>query len=380
MEDLVTSTSKIVRSSGSAEGVVSGTTASPIVQQDIAGIISGLGSVLNGLADRSLLITGATGFVGGYLLETIAALNDRIPGSPCRVYALTRDRRRAASRFPHLAGRSDVTFVEGDVRRLRLPEPGCDLIIHGAAPSDARVFRETPLDAFETIVDGTKAVLSAAASAKARVLFLSSGAVYGEQPATLERIPEDWMGGPNVQTSRSVYAEAKRCAELLCRIFHERHGVPVAVARLFALVGPCQDRNSTSAVIDFIKQALAGDTITIRDDPETSRSYCYVGDAVQALWTVLLRAEPGEVVNVGSDLEPITFRELAARISRCLGKRLRIVTEGLPATGILGHRYVPDVTHLRRTFGRAPAVGLDQALERTIAWMKEGRNPESGGR
>jgi dTDP-glucose 4,6-dehydratase len=264
-----------------------------------------------------------------------------------------------------------VTLVEGDVRNARLPDVAWDFIIHGAASSDARLFHENPLDVVDTIIEGTKAVLCAAAAPKARVLFMSSGAVYGEQPVSLERISEGWTGGPDLGVSRSAYAEAKRCGELLCRIFHERHEVPVVIARLFALVGPGQDHNSTSAVIDFIRQALAGDTITIRDDPRTRRSYCYVADAVAALWFLLLRGEPGEVVNVGSDLESVSFEDLAIRIGRCLGKSVRIVAESRPAKGILGQRYMPDVTRLRRGAGFGPSTGLDEALARTIAWMKE---------
>jgi nucleoside-diphosphate-sugar epimerase len=129
--------------------------------------------------------------------------------------------------------------------------------------------------------------------------------------------------------------------------------------------------NSTSAVADFIQQALAGDVIRIRDDGQAVRSYCYVADAVVGLWKVLFHRPPGGAFNIGSDREAVSFLELAERIGRCLGKSVRVVAEGAPASGILGSRYCPDVTRLSRETGFRPSTGLDEALGRTIAWMKD---------
>jgi dTDP-glucose 4,6-dehydratase len=247
-----------------------------------------------------------------------------------------------------------------------------NFIIHAASPADVGVFMQDPFGNMEAIVEGTKRVLTVAAEAGVEAfLFVSTGAVYGHQPADQPWLSEDFTGGPDLRDSRSCYAEAKRYAEQLCRIFQKERSMPVTVARLFALVGPYQDLNSTSAVIDFIRQALDGDSITIRDDGKTVRSYCYIADAVVALWKLLLNPEPVETVNVGSDLEAVSFLDLAHRIGRCLGKTITVEVEGGPPSGILGSRYAPDVTRLYKREGFRPATTLDQALSRTIAWMKE---------
>lgn len=344
---------------------------SPIVQEDIRAIVELVGPRFERLSGKTLLLTGGTGFLGGYLLETLAYLNDRVLVSPCRVYVTTRDVRRVAARFPHLMGRQDLMLIETDVMDFRgAPEP-CAYVLHAAASSDAALFLRDPLGTVDTIVEGTKAVLASCGPHVERFLFVSSGAVYGHQPADCLWVSETYAGGPDLQTSRSCYAEAKRYAELLCRVVQAQRGLPVSIARLFALVGPYQDLNATSAIVDFIRQALAGETIRIRDAGTTQRSYCYAGDAVTALWTLLLGPRSGEAVNVGSDLEVVSFVELAERIGRCLGKPVRVAVDGAPASGILGARYAPDVSRLYGVTGFRPRTTLDQALNRTITWMQE---------
>jgi len=345
---------------------------SPVIQQDVKAIVDLVGEGFDRLSGKTLLITGGTGFIGSYLLETVAYLNDQVLAQPCQAYVTTRDPGKVAARFPHLCGRADLTLIEGDVRTFKPLSMPLHFVIHAAAASDARVFLQDPLGAMETIADGTRAVLTIAADAEIEgFLFVSSGAVYGHQPADCLWVPETYTGGPDLSMSRSCYAEAKRYAELLCRVFQETRGLPISIARLFTLVGPYQDLNSTSAVVDFIRQALSSETIRVRDAGTTQRSYCYIGDAVASLWTLLLGTPGGEAVNVGSDLESVSFVELAERIGRCLGKPVRVVMERAPASGILGARYAPDVSRLYRVTGFRPQTTLDQALTCTIAWMQE---------
>jgi len=347
-------------------------TTSEIVQEDIRAVVELVGGDFTRLSGKSLLITGGTGFIGRYLLETLMYVNDRLLSQPCRVYATTRNRSQVLVRCPDLRDRHDLVLIEGDIRAFEaLPDP-VHFVIHAAASSDVRQFLQDPLATVDTIVDGTRAVLTMVADMPLEAfLFVSSGAVYGSQPPERIWLAEDDRSGPDLGEARSCYAEAKRYSELLCRIFAERHGVPLSVARLFTILGPYQDRNSTSAVIDFIRQCLDGDTITIWDNGQAIRSYCYVADAVVALWKLLFGPQQGGAVNVGSDLEAVSFVDLAHRVARNAGKRVTVVVQGTRPTGILGLRYAPDVTRLYEKTGFRPATTLDQALCRTIAWMKE---------
>lgn len=347
---------------------------SPVVERDLRQIVEALGEDARRLSGRDVLLTGGTGFVGSYLLGTLLALNDVGLPEPCRVHAVTRNPARVRARFPEWAGRPDLSLLEGDIRTIRLPSRPWAFIIHAAAPADARQFAADPLGTADTIVEGTRTVLEAASRAPVEgLLFVSSGAVYGTQPADRPWLGEDHAGGPDLSSARSAYAEAKRYAEALCRIIHEQHGVPVAIARPFALLGPYQDANTTSAVVDFIRQALAGDVIRIRDDGRTVRSYCYLADAATALFKILWHRPSGGAFNVGSDLEAVSFVELARRIGAVMGKRVEVLVEGAAPAGILGRRYAPDVTRLAAATGFRPGTTLDEALRRTIAWMGERR-------
>lgn len=368
MEDVVRAVSGSSRIGQAGED---GMAVSPIIQEDVKTVADLVGSAFDRLSGKAILVTGGTGFIGRYLLETLAYVNDHVLTTPCRVYATTRNSDGVRARFPHLAGRKDLMLIETDIRTFRRSAEPCHFVIHAAAASDAKLFLKDPIGTADTIVEGTKAVFASIGPELESFLFISSGAVYGNQPLDCLRLSEDYAGGPDLRDPRSCYAEAKRYAELLCRVFQQQCSATVSIARVFTVVGPGQALNATSAVIDFIRQALAGQVIRIRDDGEAMRSYCYVVDAVVALWKLLLQPGSGETCNVGSDLESISFRDLAHRIGRCLGKPVSVLVEGAPASGILGRRYVPDVSRLRALTGFAPTTPLDKALDRTIAWMRE---------
>lgn len=347
---------------------------SPIVQEDIRNIVQLIGARADRLSGKRLLITGGTGFIGSYLVQTVLFLNDHVLSTPCRMSLTTRAPRKFRARFPELTDRSDLTLIETDVKTFRASSKSWDFIIHAAGASDTRLFMQDPLDTVATIVDGTRSLLQIAAESSVEsFLFVSTGAVYGHQSRETLWLSEDYSGGPDLRLSRSCYAEAKRYAEMLCRIVEDTCKLPITIARVFTLVGPYQDVNSTSAVIDFIRQALEGNTIRIRDDGQAVRSYCYIADAVTALWRLLLRPEHGDVFNVGSDLETVSFVELAQRIGKCLGKTVTAQVEGAAASGVLGERYAPDVSRLSHKEGFRPGTSLDEALRRTILWMKEQR-------
>lgn len=344
---------------------------SRIVHEDVQSIVNQVGTRVHALNGKRVLVTGGTGFIGSYLLETFAHLNDRVLVEPCAVSVVTRDIGRVADRLPQLSQRRDFTFIESDIRKFRSASKTWDYVIHGAASADARIFLEDPSEIMEIIADGTKVVLNEAAAGVESFLFISSGAVYGQQSLESAWLPEDYPGGPDLRNWRSCYGEAKRYAEILCQVFCEKRKAPVTIARLFAVLGPYQELHATSAVIDFIRQGLRGNTITIKDAGETQRAYCYVADAVAGLFTLLLRPHPGEAFNIGSDQESVSFTDLAHRISRCLGTKINVVVEGCPASGVLGSRYAPNVTRLYVKEGFKPTTSLDEALARTISWMKE---------
>ncbi len=337
-----------------------------LVQEDVAAIV-GTVNELKRLRGRCLLLTGGTGFIGTWLLETVAYLNDQWT-EPCRVYVPTRNRDAFARKAPHLAERREFVFLPSDVRTFADPDEHCDYIIHAAASASPLEKARDPIDAGETIVEGTRRVLELARQQKVeRCLLLSSGAVYGTQPPELERVPEDFRGGPDLDAALSTYAEGKRYAEVLAVAYQQQHGVPVTIARPFTAVGAYQDLDAGFAATDFVRDGLRGKPLTILGDGTTVRSYCAAAEYILALWGVLLRGRAGRAYNVGSD-EPISILELARAVVQVLGKDLDIHVARQAMPGKFPQRYVPDITRLDRELGLRPRIGVREALQRYVAW------------
>ncbi len=257
-----------------------------------------------------LFITGGTGFVGCWLLESFVWASDRL-GLGAQAVVLTRDPRAFQRKAPHLAGHPAIQLHQGDVRDCPFPAGAFTHVIHAAAQSSAPPAEVDPLEMFDTIVAGTRRVLEGArACGVKRLLFVSSGAVYGRQPAERPLIGEDDRSGPDVADPRAAYGEGKRAAELLCTIYAARYGLPATIARGFAFLGPYLPLDAHFAAGNFLRDRLRGGPIVVRGDGTPVRSYLYAADLAIWLWTILARGQAGRAYNVGSE-ELISIGDLA---------------------------------------------------------------------
>lgn len=339
-----------------------------ILAEDLAAIYARLAPDWPRLAGARLFVTGGTGFIGRWMLEALRDANARL-GLGARATVLTRDPAAFAARAPDLARDPAFEFVAGDVLAL---EPGAygafTHVIHAATDASADLNERDPLRMFDTVVTGTRRTLDfARGSGARRVLFMSSGAVYGQQPWELTHVSEDYRGGPDLFTHRSAYGEGKRAAEMLCQITRQQFGLDIVNARIFALLGPLLSLDIHFAAGNFIRDAIARNTITVLGDGRAVRSYLYVADLVTWLWAMLLRAPANATYNLGSE-EAISIGELAARTASVLGSRGGHEILGRPDPGWNPGRYVPSTAKLRAEMGLVPATGLDEAIRRTAAW------------
>ncbi len=343
---------------------------STVVEQDAQFIVSSIESDLKHLQDKTLLITGATGFMGTYLLESLALLNDLYRTAPCRVVGLARNPQRLMRTAPHLLDREDIVILQGDVGTFEFPEP-FDYVIHAASSVDPKMLRRDRLSTAQTIVNGTYQVLWQAVQHNVkRFLYISSGAVYGRQPPDLPHLVESYLGCPDITDQAGAYGEAKRYAEVLCSIFRQTHNLSVVIARPFTFVGPYQSLEADFAVTQFIRFALNGEPIRIGGDGTPLRSYCYGADMAVALWKILIHGETGRAYNVGAE-ETLSILELAQRVVAAMGVDLEITIAREPVPDQKPMRYIPDTTRLKSELGVYPQFGLDEALTRTIAWHRE---------
>ncbi len=332
------------------------------------------------LRGTRLFVTGGTGFIGTWLLETFAWANARLSlGS--RLVALTRDPSVFAARAPHLAADPAIELLQGDVRNYQRPSGSFSHVIHGATASSAVLNDERPLEMLETIVDGTRRTLEVAETVGAeRVLLLSSGAVYGRQPASLAHVPEEHLGGPDPLDAANAYGEGKRAAELLAGIWARRGRLVPVIARCFAFVGPHLPLDAHFAIGNFINDALHKRPIRLHGDGAPWRSYLYTADLAVWLWTALVRGAAGRAYNVGSEHGMPLWQtaHLVHEVLRAEGAgppiRAREPDPAAPAS-----RYVPSTARARHELGVAEWIGLEEAIRRTWAWHGRGgiRVPDS---
>jgi len=333
---------------------------------DLEAINAALSADWPKLAGKRIFMTGGTGFIGRWMLYALGDANRRV-GLGVEIDVLTRDPDAFAKREPELAAAPGFRFVQGDVLAMEPTGEPYDFVLHAATDASADLNDNNPLKMFDTIVEGTRRALDFAVACKAqRFFFFSSGAVYGAQPWELTHVPETHVGAPNLTSHRSAYGEGKRAAEMLCTIYGRQHGLDVINARIFALLGPLLSLDIHFAAGNFIRDAMAGRTITIEGTGKAMRSYLYAADLTVWLWTMLLRAPAGAIYNVGSE-ESVSIAELAERIARLLGApEVEILAQQDP--GWNPGRYVPSTEKIRTELGLAPTVGLDEAILRTARW------------
>ena len=316
------------------------------------------------LRGARLFITGGTGFFGMWLLESLAHAN-RALDLGLRATVLTRDAATFHARAPHLLS-EPFQWIEGDVRNFPFPDGSFSHVIHGATSTQANLYGDQPKEMLDTIVAGTQRVLDFATLAGVkRLLFLSSGAVYGVQPSGITHLPEDFQGGPDPLDHLSVYAQGKRMAEHLCALHQKQHGIEIPIARGFAFVGPHLPLDAHFAIGNFISDVLAGRPIRLGGDGTPFRSYLYASDLTAWLWTILLKGSGARAYNVGSD-DDLSILDLAHRIAQ--PRRLEIIQAKQAVPGSPPTRYVPSIERAKQELGLRVRVPLDEAIERTLRW------------
>jgi len=321
----------------------------------------------SGLRGERILITGATGFFGCWLLETFAWANNRL-ALGARAVALSRNPLALTAKAAHLAADPAITLHAADVRHGDFPQGQFSHVIHAATDASAKLNSEAPLVMFDTIVEGTRRALQfAIASSAARFLFVSSGAVYGTQPAHVSDVSETFDGGPDPLDRTSAYAEGKRAAELLCTLAASP-GLATTVARCFAFAGPYMELDAHFAIGNFISDALQGSPIKVKGDGSPVRSYLYASDLAVWLWTILFKGQSGRAYNVGSE-DALNIAALANEVNAAVPLPVGISRATAPAPGSSIHRYVPSTARARKELGLHAEVPLREAIRRTYAWF-----------
>ena len=318
---------------------------------------------------QRLFITGGTGFFGCWLLESFAHIND-VLALEASATVITRDPAAFAVRAPYLVDRGDLTFLRGDVRTFAFPPGEFAFVVHAAGSTAAKQSELAPLEMFDAIVSGSRHVLDFATQAETRkLLFTSSGAVYGRQPPAFTHVPEDYAGAPDSLDPASAYGEGKRAAELLCALYGCAHAFEVKIARCFAFVGPQLPLDANFAVGNFVRDALREGPILVKGDGTPRRSYLYAADLAIWLWTILFRGVSLRPYNVGSD-QDLSIAEIASAVNHVVRSGGEVRIAHAPSPGAPVSRYIPSVQRAGQELGLKQHILLPDAIRKMVAWHK----------
>jgi dTDP-glucose 4,6-dehydratase len=304
------------------------------------------------------LVTGAAGFLGSHLCETLLAAGHEVIGMDNGV----------SGRIENL---EDVfydeafTFYDHDVTEFIHVSGELDYVLHLASLASPVFYRDNPIKTLKVGALGTHKTLGVAKEKDARYLFTSTSEVYGDPEVNPQ--PEEYRGNVDSYGPRACYDESKRYGESLVRAYRDQHDLEVRVARIFNTYGPRMRLDDGRVVPTFIRQALDGEPLTVHGDGDQTRSFCYVDDLIDGL-VDLLHSDADTPVNIGNPDER-SIMELAEVIIELTDAEAGITHEPRPPDDPSVRR--PDIEKAKTEVGWEPAVSLRDGLEETIAHYED---------
>lgn len=275
----------------------------------------------NKLQNKSILITGASGLIGSFLIDVIMYMNQNNDLN-CMVYALFRNKKNL-DRFKDYINNPLFKYIIHDVNEKLVLDERVHYILHLASNTHPILYASYPISTISTNVLGTKNLLDFAVEKKTkRFLFASSVEIYGSSYHDGDLFNEEYCGYINCNTLRAGYPESKRCGEALCQAYAEEKGLDVTIARLSRIYGPTMLKNDSKAISQFILKALNKENIVLKSDGSQFFSYTYVYDAVLGILIILLNGENKNAYNISYPETDITLKEIASKIAEIAGTKV----------------------------------------------------------
>jgi dTDP-glucose 4,6-dehydratase len=305
-----------------------------------------------------VLVTGGAGFIGSHLCDFLLAHG-------CEVVCMDNLLTGSMDNIAHIRD-PRFTFVQHDVTNFIEIQGRLDYVLHFASPASPIDYLELPIQTLKVGALGTHKALGLAKARGAKFLLASTSEVYGDPLVHPQR--EDYWGNVNPVGPRGVYDEAKRFAEAMTMAYHRVHGLDARIVRIFNTFGSRMRLADGRAIPTFIRQALAGEPLTVYGDGSQTRSFTFISDLVDGIWR-LMNAPVNDPVNLGNPRE-MTLMDLAKHVLRLSGSRSEIVFRPLPTDDPKVRQ--PDIGKARRLLGWEPRVELEEGLRQTIEWYRAG--------
>lgn len=270
------------------------------------------------LKNKKILITGASGLIGSYLVDVLMYRNKEYNDN-IQIYMLCRNENKLKSRFNYYQiekldknNKGNLIYIIQDVCNKFEFDISFDYIIHSASNTHPKQYATDPVGTITTNVIGLNNILSYCVDNKVeRILMMSSVEIYGENKGDIDKFNESYLGYIDCNTTRAGYPESKRLGESLCQSYISQYGLDIVISRLSRVYGPTMLEDDSKALAQFIKNAIHGEDIVLKSEGSQFFSYTYVADAVSAILKILFDGKKGEAYNIADDASNITLKDLA---------------------------------------------------------------------
>lgn len=333
-----------------------------LYQEDLRHILLTPG--METLHGRSILITGATGLIGVCMIDALMLFNQQ--GANITIYAVTRNKAKAAERLGEYYTNANFHLIEQDVRQPLPADIDIDYIIPLASNTHPLAYSQFPIETIEINVKGAEHALQKANACGATVLYPSTVEVYGNARNT-DIFTEDYTGSLNLATSRSCYTESKRVSEALCQSYIAETRAEVKIVRLCRVFGPTMLLSDSKASSQFIIKALNGEDIILKSKGNQYFSYTYVAEAVAAMLYVMLHGERGVAYNIANDKCNVHLKDFAGACAKWANKKVifDLPTETEQKGFSIATQAVLDNTRLA-ALGWTGTLSIEEAILRTL--------------
>ncbi len=343
--------------------------------RDANEIIQNLGNTNLRFAGKTILLTGATGFLGSQFVHYFLLLNSSgLLKQPCRLIAWDNFSRGVPDWLKQIPATPWLQIEKRNVVE-REPFERVDFVIHAASIASPTYYRAHPIETMDANVQGLRNLLDDAVSRPVEsFLYFSTSEIYGDPDPSQIPTPETYRGNVSCTGPRACYDESKRYGETLSVNFFREHKVPVKIARPFNNYGPGLKITDKRVLPDFFRDILAGRNITLLSKGNATRTFCYVSDAVTGYLLMLLSEHNGEAFNIGTEKPEISVEDLARAVIAVSGKDLSIELKQSGDPEYLTdnpQRRCPTIAKARQLLGYAPRVSLEEGLHRTYEYYKD---------